>query len=103
MSQIPQQLVNEVSEVISTDIKVAQSSFKLLESVNSAALEQVSQLTHLGDDLTTTVTHLHEKYQECIPVFEKIDIIDQKVAELEKVVHLLDQYSKKLEQRVKKL
>ncbi|KAL0209078.1 hypothetical protein P9112_011665 [Eukaryota sp. TZLM1-RC] len=102
-SNLAEKLLQDVSVGISKDIDCSTSGFKLVEKVNNAAIKHTSEMLQTCDDLTSSVSHLRNKYEECLPLLQEIDEIDQRTIELEKVIRLLDQYTLHLEQRLRSI
>eukprot|EP00027_Filamoeba_sp_ATCC50430_P000036 CAMPEP_0168550440 /NCGR_PEP_ID=MMETSP0413-20121227/5641_1 /TAXON_ID=136452 /ORGANISM="Filamoeba nolandi, Strain NC-AS-23-1" /LENGTH=138 /DNA_ID=CAMNT_0008580901 /DNA_START=23 /DNA_END=435 /DNA_ORIENTATION=+ len=96
-------MFTNLSDYLQSELQVAAEDFKLLENMNNVTLEKYVEMTNTAQSLSTFMEDLQKKYAEFEPYIQKINQIDTNVAELESTVQLLDDYSKRLEEKFKKL
>jgi len=85
------------------ELLVTSSDYKLLHQMNAVTRDKYVEMTRMTSALVGSMTELQEKYKEFAPYLQKIDDIDASVAELERVVLVLDEYTKRLEAKFEQL
>eukprot|EP01116_Phalansterium_solitarium_P010063 TRINITY_DN24474_c0_g1_i1.p1 TRINITY_DN24474_c0_g1~~TRINITY_DN24474_c0_g1_i1.p1 ORF type:complete len:151 (-),score=35.36 TRINITY_DN24474_c0_g1_i1:101-520(-) len=96
-------MFNKVYEYFQSELEGTVEDFTLLENMNTATKEKYAEMTLVAKALTTFMENLQNKYKDFEPYLRKIEEIDNNVGELERTVGLLDDYTKRLEEKFKKL
>jgi biogenesis of lysosome-related organelles complex 1 subunit 2 len=97
------ELFENVSKYLQGELRATSGDYQLLENINKITKEKYEEMTKIAKGLAEYMNSLQEKYRELQPYLEKIDEIDASVTELEKVVALLDNYTLKLEEKIRVL
>eukprot|EP00824_Muranothrix_gubernata_P014618 TRINITY_DN3029_c0_g1_i3.p1 TRINITY_DN3029_c0_g1~~TRINITY_DN3029_c0_g1_i3.p1 ORF type:complete len:158 (+),score=18.81 TRINITY_DN3029_c0_g1_i3:22-474(+) len=82
---------------------VTLEDYLLLERMNRVATQKYNEMADYAEGLGTFIAIMQAKYDSLRPYLDQIDEIDARVTQLEQVVNLLNDYTKRLEQRFKSL
>eukprot|EP00727_Mastigamoeba_balamuthi_P006308 m51a1_g2298 putative biogenesis of lysosome-related organelles complex 1 subunit 2 (660) ;mRNA; r:423345-431639 len=96
-------LFSNLSAYLTAELGVTKGDFALLEELNKAAEDKYFWMADNATRLADFLTSVHENYKEIEPFLARIDEIDRGVTELEQTVAALDDYTKRLEGKFKKL
>eukprot|EP01105_Mastigella_eilhardi_P002196 TRINITY_DN1264_c0_g1_i3.p1 TRINITY_DN1264_c0_g1~~TRINITY_DN1264_c0_g1_i3.p1 ORF type:complete len:126 (+),score=51.82 TRINITY_DN1264_c0_g1_i3:158-535(+) len=96
-------LCGDVADYIRADVECVRTDVSLLEAMNKAAAGKFAAVSDTTAACTGIMADLQAHYTAIKPYLEKIDLVYLQVSELEKVVLSLDEYSKRLEGKFKKL
>ena len=95
-------LFNSVSEAIRSEFRIPQMEYELLGKMNRLASEKYEHMADFTAGLAVFAESLREKEESLRPLAGQIGGLEQQLSELEALVVDLDEYSKRLENRVKK-
>jgi len=101
--EMTQIMFTAMAEYVKGELNVTVEDFKLMEAMNKVTQDKYTEMTAVTKALQTFMQELQKKYQEFQPYLEKIDQIDSSVTELEHSVQMLDDYTKRLEEKFKKV
>jgi len=96
-------MFQNVSKYLQSELQATSEDFKLLENMNNITREKYTEMTEITKNLTSFLDEMQKKYAEFEPYLKKIEEIDGNVNELEHTVQLLDEYTRRLEEKFKKL
>merc|ERR1712070_922677 len=97
------EMFRNIAEYLDGEMEVSSMDYRLLERMNLRAAEKYRDMADHADSLTIAREKMIQKYEEFVPYMEQIDQLDANVAELEKVVGQLDEYTVRLETKFKQL
>jgi biogenesis of lysosome-related organelles complex 1 subunit 2 len=103
LTESTQTMFDNVSKYLQAELQATSEDFKLLETMNNVTREKYKDMTEITKNLTAFMDEMQKKYAEFEPYLKKIDEIDANVNELEHTVQLLDDYTRRLEEKFKKL
>ncbi|QDZ24993.1 putative lysosome-related organelles biogenesis complex 1 protein [Chloropicon primus] len=95
-------MFNSVAQAIRGEFKIPQMEYELLGKMNKVASEKYNHMADFTAGLSVFVESLREKEESLQPLASQIDGLENQLNELESLVLQLDEYSKRLENRVKK-
>eukprot|EP00824_Muranothrix_gubernata_P014617 TRINITY_DN3029_c0_g1_i1.p1 TRINITY_DN3029_c0_g1~~TRINITY_DN3029_c0_g1_i1.p1 ORF type:complete len:140 (+),score=16.95 TRINITY_DN3029_c0_g1_i1:22-420(+) len=85
------------------ELNLTLEDYLLLERMNRVATQKYNEMADYAEGLGTFIAIMQAKYDSLRPYLDQIDEIDARVTQLEQVVNLLNDYTKRLEQRFKSL
>jgi len=96
-------MFRNIAAYLKGELTATTNDYKLLANMNAVCSNKYTEMSEVASGLTSFMKDLQQKYQDFKPYLDKIDEIDANVSELEKTVVLLDEYSKRLEWKFKKI
>jgi len=96
-------MFTNIAAYLKGELTATTNDYKLLANMNSVSSTKYMEMSEVARGLTSFMKDLQQKYEDFKPYLDKIDEIDVNVAELEKTVALLDDYSKRLEWKFKNI
>jgi len=99
LSQDADTLFQNLTKYMKGELGAAIDEFKLLEQMNVVTKDKYAEMTASAAQLTSGMQSLQKKYELLQPYLTQIDEIDGSLRDLEETVHLLDEYTARLEQR----
>eukprot|EP01089_Gocevia_fonbrunei_P020131 TRINITY_DN7392_c0_g1_i1.p1 TRINITY_DN7392_c0_g1~~TRINITY_DN7392_c0_g1_i1.p1 ORF type:complete len:165 (+),score=39.42 TRINITY_DN7392_c0_g1_i1:39-533(+) len=103
LAKLSEDMFKNVSEYVQGELLATSQDYKLLEKMNQRTKVKYAGMTHTTVEMTEFMKTMQQKYESFTPHLQQIDEIDQNVAELEKVVMMLDAYTLKLEDKFKQV
>ncbi|CAG8558777.1 17342_t:CDS:2 [Funneliformis caledonium] len=98
----PSHNVNKLTEEMFSKVATTED-YKLLETMNKVTRDRYKEMSGMAQNLVVEMSKLQRIYSDFEPYVQQIDEICEQVDFLEKVSVELDEYSKELESRLKKL
>ncbi|XP_065185261.1 biogenesis of lysosome-related organelles complex 1 subunit 2-like [Sycon ciliatum] len=96
-------MFEKTTEYLQGELLSTGEEYLLLEKLNKMTTAKYSDMSSLSRDLTGMMDELNEKYRNLQPYLDQIDQLDESVGALEKSAYQLDNYSKKLEAKLRQL
>eukprot|EP01128_Nolandella_sp_AFSM9_P012210 TRINITY_DN9052_c0_g1_i1.p1 TRINITY_DN9052_c0_g1~~TRINITY_DN9052_c0_g1_i1.p1 ORF type:complete len:150 (-),score=48.06 TRINITY_DN9052_c0_g1_i1:93-542(-) len=97
LEQRSQVLFDNIAQYVQGELSVVNEDYKMLKDMNDVTTVKYEGMTGTATELLTSMEALQAKYKELQPYLSQIDEIDGSVAELEKTVMELDDYTSRLE------
>ncbi|EFA77587.1 biogenesis of lysosome-related organelles complex-1 [Heterostelium album PN500] len=97
------EMFTKVSKYLGSELSATVADYNLLVQMNSVTASKYKDMTDMTKGLTLYMNDLKLKYEEFLPYLEKIDDLDKNVGDLEKTVQLIDEYTKRLESKIKNI
>ncbi|ORX88393.1 biogenesis of lysosome-related organelles complex-1, subunit 2, isoform CRA_b [Basidiobolus meristosporus CBS 931.73] len=100
---LSQEMFDKVSEYLKSELLASTQDYKLLETFNNLTKEKYQGMSDDAKDLINQVTKLQQSYASFSTYITQIDDISRQVDFIEQVTAELDEYSKQLEYKFKKV
>lgn len=97
------ELFSKTRTYVQAELELGLSDYRLLEQMNRQTAAKYAEVRSVADDLSKSLTDLEVNYSRVAPFLDKIDVLETKVARLEELAYSVDNYSKRLEHRLKSL
>ena len=92
-----------MNQYLTAELTTSTDELVLLRDLNTAAKQKYSGMADNTAQLVKYMSDLKEKYDSLAPYLAKVDEVDRSVTELEQTVASLDDYTKRIEVRFKKV
>eukprot|EP01132_Coremiostelium_polycephalum_P000383 gene383-482_t len=96
-------MFSNVANYLKAELSTTVADYNLLVQMNNVTAAKYNDMTTMTKGLTTFMGDLKIKYEEFQPYLEKISEMDKAVTDLERTVNLLDDYTKRLETKIKNI
>ncbi|CAG8558227.1 9998_t:CDS:2 [Funneliformis mosseae] len=103
VNKLTEEMFSKVGEYLKGEILATTEDYKLLETMNKVTRDRYKEMSGMAQNLVVEMSKLQRIYSDFEPYVQQIDEICEQVDFLEKVSVELDEYSKELESRLKKL
>nr|CAG8479986.1 13026_t:CDS:2 [Entrophospora candida] len=103
VNKLTENMFKKVTEYLKGEILATTEDYRLLENMNILTKERYNEMSFMAQNLVVEMSKLQEIYSDFEPYVKQIDEISEQVDFLEKVTNELDDYSKELESRLKKI
>ncbi|RIA98555.1 biogenesis of lysosome-related organelles complex-1 subunit 2-domain-containing protein [Glomus cerebriforme] len=103
VNKLTEEMFSKVGEYLKGEILATTEDYKLLETMNKVTRDRYKEMSGMAQNLVVEMAKLQKIYSHFEPYVRQIDEICEQVDFLEKVAIELDEYSKELESRLKKL
>ncbi|PKK66527.1 hypothetical protein RhiirC2_753289, partial [Rhizophagus irregularis] len=103
VSKLTEEMFSKVGEYLKGELLATTEDYKLLETMNKVTRDRYKEMSGMAQNLVVEMAKLQRIYTDFEPYVQQIDEICDQVDFLEKVAIELDDYSKELETRLKKL
>ncbi|XP_048585866.1 biogenesis of lysosome-related organelles complex 1 subunit 2 [Nematostella vectensis] len=94
---------DKITQYLNGELTASLEDYTLLEQLNNLTTDKYKEMSTMTKSLITTMEKLDDKYKSLQPYLEQIDRIEDSVSSLEQAAYRLDAYSKKLENKFKRL
>jgi len=95
--------MDNVQAYVHTYFSAVHGDFNLLQQMNQLALTKYSEMTETATEVEGQVATVFEKYKQFAPFLQQIDQMDVSLSHLEAAARSLDEYTRRLELRFRKL
>mmetsp|Transcript_16042 Transcript_16042/g.18152 ORF Transcript_16042/g.18152 Transcript_16042/m.18152 type:complete len:226 (-) Transcript_16042:1196-1873(-) len=92
-------MFEKLGDYAKLEVEGSLSELKCLEQMNRVTAAKYSEMLSTAEGLKAFQEGLFKKYDELSPVFAEIDKLEKSVLEFERITELLDQYSKRLDEK----
>ena len=96
-------MFSKIGLYMNSEIDVTVEDYKLLEKMNLAAIEKYEHMHQMAKTTGDNLHSLNQKIVDIQPYLDQIESIEASVLALEQAAYKLDAYSKRLEDRFKKI
>lgn len=96
MQEEPSALLESVSALLQSDVKLVAEDYALLKQLNEMAVSKYADMATVTKSLSLHVEDLKSKYKSFEPYLAKVDEICESVASIEQTVMLLEDYTTRL-------
>ncbi|GBB85678.1 hypothetical protein RclHR1_12160003 [Rhizophagus clarus] len=103
VSKLTEEMFSKVGEYLKGEVLATTEDYKLLETMNKVTRDRYKEMSGMAQNLVVEMAKLQKIYSDFEPYVQQIDEICDQVDFLEKVALELDEYSKDLESRLKKI
>ncbi|KAG0238532.1 biogenesis of lysosome- organelles complex 1 subunit 2 [Actinomortierella wolfii] len=103
VARLSQEMFRKLIEYIRAEMLATGEDYKLLEAMNNVAKERYGEMAGMAQDLMQEVGKLRTTYSDFEPYIAKIDTISQQADLIAKVVAELDEYTRDLERRLRRV
>ena len=93
--------ISSVVDLAKTEASQTKDELQVLEQMNTVAASEYAQIADTVKSISSFRDDLLKKHQMLAKHIEEIDKIDKSTIELEHVVGILDEYTKRLEAKAK--
>ncbi|GAM20481.1 hypothetical protein SAMD00019534_036560 [Acytostelium subglobosum LB1] len=97
------EMFTKVAKYLSSELSATVADYNLLIQMNDVTSAKYKDMHEITKGLTLYMGDLKQKYEEFMPYLDKIDELDKNVGDLEKTVQLIDEYTKRLETKIKNI
>eukprot|EP01133_Synstelium_polycarpum_P015629 gene15629-18569_t len=97
------EMFTKVSKYLGAELATTVADYNLLTQMNNVTASKYHDMTEITKGLTMFMSDLKIKYEEFQPYLEKINELDKNVGDLEKTVQLIDEYTRRLENKIKNI
>ncbi|KAJ4455694.1 putative flagellar associated protein [Paratrimastix pyriformis] len=98
-----QDMLGNVSQFVQAYFSAVHGDYSLLQQLNQVTAQRYTEMGDQSQELMTSLSGIMEKYKEFIPYLQQIDQMDVALTQLEGATRSLDEYTKKLEARCRKI
>ncbi|KAF9149987.1 biogenesis of lysosome- organelles complex 1 subunit 2 [Linnemannia schmuckeri] len=103
VSRASQEMFRKVADYIRAEMLATGEDYKLLENMNIVTKDRYSELAGVAQELMQEVGKLRTTYSDFEPYLERIDEISQQAETISNIAAELDEYTKSLELRLKRI
>ncbi|KAF9096775.1 biogenesis of lysosome- organelles complex 1 subunit 2 [Mortierella sp. AD031] len=103
VSRASQEMFRKVADYIRNEMLATGEDYKLLENMNILTKDRYSELAGMAQELMQEVGKLRTTYSDFEPYLERIDEISQQAETISNIAAELDEYTKSLESRLKRI
>ncbi|KAH7046213.1 biogenesis of lysosome-related organelles complex-1 subunit 2-domain-containing protein [Linnemannia elongata] len=103
VSRACQEMFRKVADYIRAEMLATGEDYKLLENMNIVTKDRYSELAGVAQELMQEVGKLRTTYSDFEPYLERIDEISQQAETISNIAAELDEYTKSLELRLKRI
>ncbi|KAF9431312.1 biogenesis of lysosome- organelles complex 1 subunit 2 [Podila epigama] len=103
VAKTSQEMFRKISEYVKSDMLAIGEDYRLLENMNIATKERYGELAVMAQELMQEVGKLRTTYSDFEPYLERIEEISQQADIISNVASELDEYTKALEVRLKRV
>lgn len=96
-------MFRKVADYIRAEMLATGEDYKLLENMNIVTKDRYSELAGVAQELMQEVGKLRTTYSDFEPYLERIDEISQQAETISNIAAELDEYTKSLELRLKRI
>ena len=96
-------MFTKFSQYMNGEIECTLEDYKLLERMNLATIEKYDGVLEMAKNTGNNLHLLNQKLCDLQPYLDEIETIESKVLALEQAAYKLDAYSKRLEERFRRL
>ena len=93
----------KISQYMNSEIDITLEDYKLLEKMNALTMEKYDDMLEMAKGTGNNLHSLNQKLSDLQPYLDMIETIERKVIALEQAAYKLDAYSKRLEERFKRI
>ena len=93
--------INSVVELAKTEANQTKEELSVLEQMNNVAASEYAQIADTITSISSFKDDLHKKHEMLAKHIVEIDKIDKSTIELEHVVGILDEYTRRIEAKAK--
>ncbi|EGG18344.1 biogenesis of lysosome-related organelles complex-1 [Cavenderia fasciculata] len=97
------EMFTKVSKYLSGELATTLADYNLLVQMNNVTSAKYHDMTEITKGLTLYMNDLKIQYEQFQPYIEKINDLDKNVTDLEKTVQVIDEYTKRLENKFKNI
>ncbi|KAF2070081.1 hypothetical protein CYY_008607 [Polysphondylium violaceum] len=97
------EMFTKVTNYLNGELSTTVADYNLLIQMNNVTAAKYQDMTNQTKGLSLFMSDLKSKYEEFQPYLDKISDLDKNVTDLEKTVLLLDEYTKRLETKIKNI
>ncbi|KYR00965.1 biogenesis of lysosome-related organelles complex-1 [Tieghemostelium lacteum] len=97
------EMFTKVTNYLKGELSTTVSDYNLLIQMNNITSAKYHDMTEVTKGLSLFMGDLKVKYEEFQPYLDKINELDKNLGNLEKTVQLLDEYTKRLENKIKNI
>ncbi|KAG0280808.1 biogenesis of lysosome- organelles complex 1 subunit 2 [Linnemannia exigua] len=103
VSRASQEMFRKVADYIRAEMLATGEDYRLLETMNIVTKDRYSELAGVAQELMQEVGKLRTTYSDFEPYLERIDDISQQAETISNIAAELDEYTKSLELRLKRI
>ncbi|KAF9930023.1 biogenesis of lysosome- organelles complex 1 subunit 2 [Linnemannia zychae] len=103
VSRASQEMFRKIADYIRTEMLVTGEDYKLLENMNIVTKDQYTELAGVAQELMQEVGKLRTTYSDFEPYLDRIEEISQQAEVISNIAAELDEYTKSLELRLKRV
>lgn len=96
-------LFDDLSAYLSFELRSADEDLSVLQSINDSCSSRYSDMMLVLDKVRVAVGELQARYKDLEPYFLRIDAVESATSNLERVVFVLDDYTRSLERKFNQL
>ncbi|KAI1311598.1 biogenesis of lysosome- organelles complex 1 subunit 2 [Mortierella claussenii] len=103
VTRTSQEMFKKMAEYVKSEMLTTGEDYKLLENMNIMAKERYSELAGVAQELMMEVGKLRTTYSDFESYLDRIDEISQQADMISNIATELDEYTKSLETRLKRV
>ncbi|GJJ70035.1 biogenesis of lysosome-related organelles complex 1 subunit 2 [Entomortierella parvispora] len=103
VARTSQEMFRKIAEYIKSEMLTTGEDYKLLENMNNLTKERYGELAVMAQELMQEVGKLRTTYSDFEPYIARIDEISQQADTISNIATELDEYTKSLEARLKRI
>ncbi|KAG0042464.1 biogenesis of lysosome- organelles complex 1 subunit 2 [Gryganskiella cystojenkinii] len=103
VTRTSQEMFRKIAEYIKSELLARGEDYKLLENMNNLTKERYGELAVVAQELMQEVGKLRTTYSDFEPYIARIDEISQQAETISNIASELDEYTKSLETRLKRI
>lgn len=96
-------MFSKIALYINGEVDASVEDYKLLEKMNRVAIEKYDGMYEMAKATGDNLHRLNQKFEDLQPYLDQIEVIESSVSSLEQTAYKLDAYSKRLEERFKRI
>ncbi|KAG0021235.1 biogenesis of lysosome- organelles complex 1 subunit 2 [Podila clonocystis] len=103
VAKTSQEMFRKISDYVKSEMLATGEDYKLLENMNIVTKERYGEMAIMAQELMQEVGKLRTTYSDFEPYLARIDEISQQAHMISNVASELDEYTKALEARLKRV